>query len=159
MCCKSLFQPFPYQANWLACITGVRFSGERRQLSPKPERMQVRSEWGGPLRGMSGVECNKTMVCGQAIVFSASPSPLSGASHSLALAFALPPKREKNNVYYRLSKGYRINVYQKAGFFPTKIGRQKDLKGLCQLLVHFKKLIWSLFRINLFQKLWSSFVM
>ena len=102
---------------------------------------------------MSGVECNKTMVCGQAIVFSASPSPLSGASHSLALAVALPPKREKNNVYYRLSKGYRINVYKKAGFFPTKIGRQKDLKGLCQLLVHFKKLIWSLFRIILVPKL------
>ena len=34
LCCKSLFQPFAYQANWLACIIGVRFSGERRQ---KPE--------------------------------------------------------------------------------------------------------------------------
>ena len=44
---------------------------------------------------MSGVECNKTMVCGQAVVFSTSPSPLSGASHSLALAVALPQKREK----------------------------------------------------------------
>ena len=44
---------------------------------------------------MSGVECNKTMVCGQAVDFSASPSPLSGASHSLALAVALPQKREK----------------------------------------------------------------
>ena len=69
LCCKSPFQPFPYQANWLACKTGVRFSGERRQLSPKPERMQARRERGEPLRGMSGAECKKTIVCGQGVVF------------------------------------------------------------------------------------------
>ena len=77
LCCKSLFQSFPYHANWLACISGVHFSGER---------MQARTEWGTPLRvisGHSGAECNKTMVRGQDVVFSSSfPSRLSGA-HSL----------------------------------------------------------------------------
>ena len=81
LCCKSLFQPFPYQANWLSCITGVRFSGERRQSSLKPERMQARSEWGEPLRGM----CT-------AVIFSASsPSRLPSLSCKNA---------QKNNACY-----------------------------------------------------------
>ena len=53
------------------------------------------------LRGMSGAECKKTMLCGQAVVFSASfPSRLSVLLTHLALAFAVLQKREKNNACY-----------------------------------------------------------
>ena len=57
LCCKSLLvQPFPYHANWLACITGVCFSGERRQARSRSECKGDTSEerhlykgyvWGG----------------------------------------------------------------------------------------------------------------
>ena len=70
---------------------------------------------------MSGVECNKTMVCGQAVVFSASLSPLSGASHSLALAVALPQKREKITSIMQatswLKTGAERRIWSKGGVF------------------------------------------
>ena len=109
LCCKSLFQPFPYQANWLACITGVRFSGERRQLSPKPERMQARSEWGEPLRGMSGAGCQKAMACGQAVVFSASSPSLSCKN-----AKKITPVMQATNW---LKAGPKRRIWSKGGVF------------------------------------------
>ena len=45
---------------------------------------------------MSGAECKKNNVCGQAVVFSASsPSRLSGASHSLRACLRSPAKTRK----------------------------------------------------------------
>ena len=48
---------------------------------------------------------------------------------------------------------------QKAGFSSTKIGRQKELKGLCKsyVLVHFKKLIWSSIHITSVPKIMVQF--
>ena len=67
---------------------------------------------------MSGAECKKNNVCGQAVVVSASsPSRLSGASHSLRACLRSPAKTRKKG-------GFRQN----AGFSSTKIGRQKRFK-------------------------------
>ena len=48
---------------------------------------------------------------------------------------------------------------QKAVFSSTKIGRQNRVEGAMpsQLLVHFKKLIWPSFRINLVPKIMVQF--
>ena len=126
LCCKSLFQPFPYQANWLACIAGVRFSGEWWQLRLKPERMQARREWGEPLRSI----CKKTMVCGQAVVFSASsPSRLPGASHSLRACLKLKLFPVAFCYYWGPGWTWTENWKNWAIFFKFKYITQKDIFG------------------------------
>ena len=104
-----------------------------------------------PLRGMSGAECNKTMVRRQAVVFSASsPSRLSGDPHSLCACLLSPAKTRK-----KITPVVQATDWMKTGpkrriFLLKKIGHQKRVKGAMQsyLLVHFKKLICSSFHIK-----------
>ena len=103
-----------------------------------------------PLKGMSGAECNKTMVRGQAVVFSASPpSRLWRFTLTSRLPSLACKKREKNNTccarYWLVE-----NRSKKLDFLATKIGHQKNVKGAMQsyFLIHFKRLIWSSFHIN-----------
>ena len=71
---------------------------------------------------MSGAECKKTMLCGQAVVFSASsPSRLSALLTHLALAFAVLQKREKitpvMQATNRLKASPKRKVWLKGGVF------------------------------------------
>ena len=58
-----------------------------------------------------------------------------------------------------LKAGPKRRIWSKGGVSSTKMGRQKRVKGAMpsQLLVHFKKLIWSSFRINLVPKIMVQF--
>ena len=72
---------------------------------------------------MSGAECKKTMLCGQAIVFSASYlSPLSVLLTHLGLAVAVLQKREKKitpvmQATNWLKAGPKRRVWLKGGVF------------------------------------------
>ena len=80
---------------------------------------------------MSGAECRKTMLCGQAVVFSASsPARLSALLTHWALALLFCKNAKKITPVVQatnwLKTGPEGRFGQKAEFFPTKIGRKKS---------------------------------